>query len=408
MTIDNYRDEINRIFARYTHRGFVDYGNCSGLANDVIWLIDRAVKEFVRSREYKALFDITNKAFLKWGKTDKDDSAGQTQDFVWYVKEAWDAVYEADDEDMPHRKMFEWFVKHLDGTVIDYMEDEIYEYLIHHFMEPELLQKKLILLTEKVRECEAHKGDWHYDYQAERYQLYILNVMADMKEPIEKIRKYAKTLKRYEVREIMAQIERSYGNIDEAIAIYKDLAAEEDSEQWETHNWHMELKEIYKEIGDDANYRTEVRAAMRLSAGDMALWKEYKGFFGPDEWPEECAKIFESFKLGDCRPFPWYAAENRYELIMESLEAGFSSFSFKEYEKKLKALFPERCLAVLADDTELKAENSKKRSDYRRVASNLRWIQRYPGGDEVAAKMAADFRERYKLRRAMLEELAEF
>ena len=139
-TFKEYREEINRIFARYTKRGFVSYYDCRGLGNDMIDLMIRATKEFGVRREYSALFDLANKGFLKWAKTDKDDSDGETQDFAYYVKEAWDGVYDANDPDLiPHVRMYEWFEKNLDGSVIDYMEDYLYEYVTHHFTEPELL-----------------------------------------------------------------------------------------------------------------------------------------------------------------------------------------------------------------------------------------------------------------------------
>jgi len=54
------------------------------------------------------------------------------------------------------------------------------------------------------------------------------------------------------------------------------------------------------------------------------------------------------------------------------------------------------------------AEQSNKRQDYRRVTKNLRWLGKYPGGREKAAELAADFRIKYKARRAMMEEIAEF
>lgn len=54
------------------------------------------------------------------------------------------------------------------------------------------------------------------------------------------------------------------------------------------------------------------------------------------------------------------------------------------------------------------AEQSSKKADYRCVAKNLRWIQRYPGGDEKAEELANEFRTKYRQRRAMMEEIEEF
>ena len=88
------------------------------------------------------------------------------------------------------------------------------------------------------------KDDYHFEFVAERCQVYQLYIMADMKKPIEDIRKYAKILKAFRQKETMAQIERSYENMDEAIAIYIDLASEEDAAGWHRGNWHLKLMEI--------------------------------------------------------------------------------------------------------------------------------------------------------------------
>lgn len=130
MEFKEYRDEINKIFSAYSRRGFVDYRNCRGLWSDMTSLLTEATADLGRKGQYKELFDLANKAFLKWAKTSKDDSDGETQDFVCYVFEAWDAVYESEDPRVTHAKMLEWFLKNLDGSVIDYMEDELYRYMI--------------------------------------------------------------------------------------------------------------------------------------------------------------------------------------------------------------------------------------------------------------------------------------
>ena len=166
--------------------------------------------------------------------------------------------------------------------------------------------------------------------------------------------------------------------------------------------------EIYKDMGDDEKYREELLTAMMLNIGDEELWKEYKSGFTSDEWPKACDEMFSNINTGSYRAFPWYALEGRYDLIMDGIEAGGYTDKLKEYEKKLKTMYPDRCLKVLADSTYEMAEQSNKRQDYRRVAKNLRWMQKYPGGREKAAELAAGFRIKYKQRRAMMEEISEF
>ncbi len=149
-TFKEYRTAVNQIFASNTRGGFIDYYHCRRLGGDMTDLITEATKELSSYGEYKELFDLANKAFLKWGRTDKDDSAGDTQIFVYYVEQAWNQVYEANDVRITHTQMYDWFEKHLDGSVIDYMEDILFEYLIHHFLEPELLRRKQDYLMNQI------------------------------------------------------------------------------------------------------------------------------------------------------------------------------------------------------------------------------------------------------------------
>ena len=126
-TFKEYRNEINKIFVRYIHHSFVDYYSCRRLSGEMINLVVEATKELSFRGEYKELFDLVNKGFLKWSKTDKDDSDGETQDFTYFVNKTWDVIYEANNSNISHKKMYEWFEKHLDGSLIDYMENSVYE-----------------------------------------------------------------------------------------------------------------------------------------------------------------------------------------------------------------------------------------------------------------------------------------
>ena len=260
----------------------------------------------------------------------------------------------------------------------------------------------------KIEEGIKTPDNSYAHYQVARWREYQLRLMADMKKPIEEIREYARNVSSYSVKETMAEIEKAYGNTDEVIAIYRELAAQEDERGWARENWHVKLKDIYKESGDEEKYQAELLSAMALNMGDEALWEEYKASFTLEEWQARRDEIFSSVKTGNYRIFPWYALEERYDLIMEGVETGGYTDRLKQYEKKLKALYPDRCLAVLVNDTRQMADQSNKRQDYRRVAKNLRWIQRYPGGDDKASELAEEFRVKYKQRRAMMEEISEF
>ena len=93
---------------------------------------------------------------------------------------------------------------------------------------------------------------------------------------------------------------------------------------------------------------------------------------------------------------------------MDIVESCEDTDLIKAYEKKLKKLYPERCLTVLTCKADRVAQDGNKRSDYRKLAGLLKWIQRYPGGDDVAEARAEKYRQAYPGRKAMLEELMKF
>lgn len=407
MEFKEYRDEINAIFASYSRRGYVSYYNCRGLWSDMTSLLTEATADLKRQGQFKELFDLACKAFLKWAKTDKDDSDGETQDFVCYVFEAWDAVYEAEDIKMPHSKMLDWFLKNLDGSVIDYMEDELYRYMMEHFKEEELLKKKMVFLKDRIQ-IQKNSGDrFQVEYHLPRCQEYLLTLMGELHYPIKEIRSYAKTIKSYFVKETLAKIELDYGNLDEAISAYEELADRED-QRYGRNEYREKLMRIYQENGMQEKYFESLKKALLAAKGDVELWKEYKVIFSSDEWPNACEEIFSTARIGDIRMNTWYEEEGRYDLIMDCVEAVNNTTQLKEYEKKLKKLYPERCLAVLVSNAEQMAQDGNKRSDYRRLAGLLNWIQKYPGGDDVSEQLAEKYREAYPRRKAMLEEIAGF
>ena len=407
-TFKEYRNEINKIFARYIHHGFVDYYSCRRLSGEMINLVVEATKELSFRGEYKELFDLVNKGFLKWSKTDKDDSDGETQDFTYFVNKAWDVIYEANNSNISHKKMYEWFEKHLDGSLIDYMEDSVYEYITHHFTELDLLKRKFSFFNNKIVEARKDKKDNYHEFLITRCQENLLFVMADMKKPITEIRKYALSIKSSSVKETMAKIEYLYGNMDEVIAIYEDLAAEEENSGYPLENWHLKLMEVYKKLGDSDKYKKELRAALKINVGDKELWEDYKSYYSKEEWSRESEEIFSEIEPGDYNAYSWYEIEKRYDLMMAALENTFFSDKLKFYEGKLKLLYPERCITLLIKDTENMASQANNRKAYKRVVKNLAWIKKYPEGDKKAEELADKFRSIYKQKSAFMEEISKF
>ena len=395
-----YQEEITSIFYRNTDRGYADWRHCGSLEMDVGGFLNNACRTLSEEGRYDDLFDITNKAYAKWSDTDKDDSNGETQGFCFVVQDNWNIIYEKGESDISHDKMMKWFMSELENhAVIDYMEDDLYDFLLKHFYEPEELQAKRELLERVMKAADTSA------YSVPVLENYYVRVLADMKAPIEEIRNFVKKSGGYSIGETLAQVEMEYGNYNAAIDLYQKRIAERPNGYW-SNEARKVLIEIYKKIGDRNKEFEEVTNFLWNNVNIEEAFLQYKSYFTKDEWPAQWEKILSDSRSGHA--YVWCAEEGRYDLIMDMAEAEYGSHLVVEYEKKLAALYPERCLMVLIREAKSAVTRANKRSDYRYLARDLKRISKYPGGKEAAVKLAGEFAVEYPRRKAMLDELRSF
>lgn len=404
-SIKEFKADLTETFRRNTSRGYADWRQCGNLCYYACKILERAETEMLRQKRYGELFDLANTAFLKWEKTDKDDSNGETMSFMATVEEIWHAVHEADSVQIPRAKMLVWFTDHLDISLIDYMEDYLLKFITEHFKEESLQHEKLKFFDERIRSKEKEASVKSYAaYEIRNCQESILRIFGEMDRPIEEIRAYASKIGSRDAQEILAQIEYERGNKQECMELYRQMADRFDNQRYGDCTYSIRLKDLYKEAGEEDRYFDLLSKLVYDLPGKDEIFTEYKSCFSGDEWPAERERLFSMFEEGDPRPASWYCTEGDFDRLMTAVEHA-GAFWLKEYEGELITRFPERCLRVVARAADDQAHRAKKRSDYRRLAELLQWMRRYPGGRDLSAKYAQKYREAYPRRSALQDEL---
>lgn len=394
-----YLRRISAIFDRFADRGFVDWRNCGNLESEICEFLDDACKTLSQEGRYADLFEITNNAYIEWSRTDKDDSNGETQEFCSTVQANWQVIYDHGEADMPHDQMLTWFISELENhAVIDFMEDDLYDFLLKNFYSQDELEIKKAFLDRMLQSPDSK-------YSILVLQEYYVRVLADMKVPIEEIRAFTHRIGGYNMQEILAKIEMEYGNFDTAIDCYKKLIAERPDSYWSNES-RKTLIELYKKVGNKDQELAEVSSYLWANVNNEEAFHLYKSYFTADEWPSEREKIFSDARAKNA--FTWFAEEGRYDKIMELAETTYGKFLVEEYEKELSTRYPDRCLAVLVKAVEEEASRANKRSHYRSIAHDLKRISKYKDGMKTAIALAHEFAEEYPRRNAMLDELQEF
>lgn len=395
-----YKKEITAIFNSNTTRGFSDWRQCGSLCMDTCNFLADAADALSQEGRYTDLFEITNRCYMKWSDTDKDDSNGETQNFCACVQDNWALVYDNGQSDISHDKMQKWFMDQLEGhTVIDYMEDDLYDFLLKHFKEADELALKKAMIEKVMKDSATSK------YSIPVLQDYYIRVLADLKTPIKEIRAFVNKSDGYGIYDTLAAIEQEYGNYDAAITLYEKRIAERPDRYW-SNEPRRALIEIYKKNGDKEKEFEQLKQLLWTNVGDRDIFLEYKQHFSEEEWPAEWDRILEELKK-HYGGTSWYAIEGRFDIIMDMIEESPSAGLFDIY-KELEQLYPERCFKVRVACVRADAARASKRSSYRYIARDLKIISKYDGGMEVARQLAAEFVDMYPRRSAMIDELRPF
>ena len=372
MKLQDYKKFITAAFVNNTRRGFADWRDCGGLCKDVTEGLEGAKEGLCAENRYADLFELCNWTYVKWSNTDKDDSNG-----------------------------------HLDGRVFDYMEDEIYDFVLKHFKSEDELAKKEQFLLKVMGDlkCQIPENEI-LQYSLHVKEDYYVRVLADQKRPIQEIRDFLKSRDRYTNKELLAQIEAEYGNYDDAIRLYREQIDSRPDSYW-SDGPRKALMEIYRIQGDTEAYNAELYNMMIDHAGDEKYYLEYKTLFTAEEWKVRWEELLDEF--ADKLPAInlWLSIEDRYDLIMDNAEPD-NEYVIDAYGKKLFSMYPDRCLKVLANAADRQARTSKNRRDYKYIARTLKKIATRPGGREIAAELAAKYRAQYPRRSAMIDELKRF
>ncbi|MDR0589863.1 MAG: SWIM zinc finger family protein [Spirochaetaceae bacterium] len=133
----------------------------------------------------------------------------------------------------------------------------------------------------------------------------------------------------------------------------------------------------------------------------------YKSAFSADEWAEEFENLFRHY---DSKKSFWadpaadlLAAEGLAERLMEHIGKKLSLEKMEGYYAFFAAAFPEKTLALFRKALDQYAANNTGRSHYEHIVNVFKKMKKIPGGDALTADMKAQYRIKYKNRRAMME-----
>ena len=404
--INNYIRQVNIIADRYSGRDhFISYYDADGFISELEEIIDEDVRRMIDNGNYLSAFEVMNYIFVLIGNVDMDDSDGGTGMLADRIYQLWlELLVKVSSEEK--RKMFDWFTSHLDGSVIDYLEEYIEQIIMGAFEEKEYGQIKLDFIENMIARSERKDSDWSRDYGVGKWAVRYLEMLQETKASDEQIKEVCKrywknaSVRRYYVDICMKKKEYDHvlQTLDECILLdqqYRGLISE----------YNEKKKEIYLLQGNRSAYIEQLwKLVLEHEPGNLELYRELKKQYTADEWLIKREEIFGKLPAY-AHVERLYKEEKLYDRLLVYVLNSPGLYALQEYEKVLKKEYPEQILNKYKDEVSKMAFHTSDRKNYAHLVSLLRKMQQMKGGSKLVEQIAVEWKVKYKNRPAMMDEL---
>ena len=404
--IGNYINRVDDIEYNYTGRdGFIDYDDAMDFIFDLEDVLNNDAKRLIEKGYHRSAFELMNHIFTVVGEADMDDSDGGIGMLATHVYKLWSELLTKADPD-EKRKMFQWFMDHLDGSIVDYLEEYIERIIMEQFEESEYLPPKMKLALEKIRKYERIKDGWSRNYYVGKWAMNYLSLLKQQNSSIDEIEDFCRqhwdnsSVRGYYIDLCMesGEYDLALRTLDESMSLDEDFIGL-------ISEYSEKKKEIYLLQGDREAYIGQLWELMlNHNAGSLETFKELKQQYSPEEWEEKRETIFEKLpSYADIKQL--YAEEKLYDRLLDCVLKTPDLYALQAYEKALAKIYPQQILQKYRDELNKMARHSGPRKHYQQLVSQLRRMQKIEGGKEAVEEIAAEWRQQYRNRPAMMEEL---
>lgn len=179
--IKRYIRQIDRITDRYLGRdGFISYYEADGFISELNEILDTDVRRMVDDEDYMSAFELMNHMFTILGDVAMDDSDGGTGMLAGEIEQYWREILAKADMDVK-QQMFRWFTEHLDGSVIDYLEEYIEQVIMDEFQEKEFREPKLQFIEDMIEKSSLQNDSWSGSYHTGKWATRYLGMIEKQK-----------------------------------------------------------------------------------------------------------------------------------------------------------------------------------------------------------------------------------
>lgn len=403
------KQQVNDIGYHYSDRsGFVDYYHATDYTDALNTLLYENIPLLLEKNYRMEAFELVNCVFYEIGNRDMDDSDGGTSFVADNCYEYWQTILQ-ECNDKEKESMFQWFQEHQENYVMDYLEDYISDFLLNEFHDEEILQKKLHMLDEKIAKFqkENYSGDSYSAYYGVVNNITArIHLMQELNYSKQEIREYRQKYRNFsEIRKMEIQEYLSGGKYEEAIAVLKESKSLDADKAGVVAEYSQQLIQIYEKRNMQKEYAQELEyQVFECMQRDLEYIVKLKKLYSETEWKEQRERFLQG-KTSSWIRYEFLVEEELFEELLREIQKNQSVYALDQYEKVLKKHLPNEVRDIYVQYVKKGAIQTADRKAYKYLMSYLKKITKYPNGKKIAQDIAESWRQDYKRRPAMMDEL---
>ena len=405
--VEDYFEQIDEIADRYLGRDhFINYYQAYDFMLELEEIIDKDVRRMIDNGSHISAFHVMNHIFVLLGNVDMDDSGGETSMLAEQIYQLWlELLTKVNAQDK--RKMFIWFTTHMDGSVIDYLEEYIEQIIMEEFKEPEYEQDKLSFVEEMIEKAEKEDSGWSRDYAVGKWTVTYLKTLEEKNAPEDQLEEICKKywnnsgVRRYYIDRYSEKKEydRVLQVLDESIELDKAYRGQ-------VLEYNQKKKEIYRLQGNKSAYIEQLwKLVLEQSAGDLDIYKELKAQYSEKEWLIKREELFKKLPA-NAHIDRLYKEEKLYDRLLAYVLKSSGLYAVQSYENVLKKEYPKQILSKYQDEVNKMASCTGNRKHYADLVALLRRMKQIKGGSEIVETIVEEWKIKYRNRPAMMDELS--
>lgn len=405
--VEDYFEQIDEIADRYLGRDhFINYYQAYDFMLELEEIIDKDVRRMIDNGSHISAFHVMNHIFVLLGNVDMDDSGGETSMLAEQIYQLWlELLTKVNAQDK--RKMFIWYTTHMDGSVIDYLEEYIEQIIMEEFKEPEYEQDKLSFMEEMIEKAEKKDSGWSRDYAVGKWTVTYLKTLEEKNAPEDQLEEICKKywnnsgVRRYYIDRYFEKKEydRVLQVLDESIELDKAYRGQ-------VLEYNQKKKEIYRLQGNKSAYIEQLwKLVLEQSAGDLDIYKELKAQYSEKEWLIKREELFKKLPA-NAHIDRLYKEEKLYDRLLAYVLKSSGLYAVQSYENVLKKEYPKQILSKYQDEVNKMASCTGNRKHYADLVALLRRMKQIKGGSEIVETIVEEWKIKYRNRPAMMDELS--